>query len=100
MNSSDEVDRTILPEALHSHLQYHANVAATAAEHDKLRHSSSSGSLIVTDSSGNSTGTSEDSFVKAVKHPVPAGLKIIGLLSMVINSTKLNDIIRLLTRFL
>lgn len=82
----DQVDRSILKsvdsEALHLHLQCHANLAA--AEHDKLTSSTScSGSLIITDC-GEELSRSSGTFEKNVPK-VPTGLKVIALLSMVSN---------------
>ncbi|OXA56661.1 uncharacterized protein LOC110848538 [Folsomia candida] len=79
----DQVDRSILKsvdsEALHLHLQCHANLAA--AEHDKLTSSTScSGSLIITDC-GEELSRSSGTFEKNVPK-VPTGLKVIALLSM------------------
>jgi hypothetical protein len=77
----DAVDRSIFNN-LSLQIQSHAQSSA-AAEHDKLTHSSSSGSLIITDCGGESSSKSSGTYDKDVPNPVPAGLKIIALLSMV-----------------
>jgi hypothetical protein len=70
----DTVDRAIVVKA---------TKVSRDSEHEKLTASPSSGSLIITDCGGESSTRSTGSFEKAPLPRVPAGLKIVSLVSMV-----------------